>query len=804
MSIRATLALSVALVATGASAVYAIPISELHENNSTGFPNKNGYRFEITGIVTSPDSVRSKVNTEVQVQDSTGGITLFQSSGIGAFHFNLGDSISIEGTVNAFNGLTQLGTLSNYVLHSTGNFAIDPLVLTCAQVNATLVISSPDSFPEANESRLIRINNVTRVSGTWPTTCPAPPTNPLLTIQDATGQTTLFIDRDSEVCGSPDPSGAFDVIGILSQFDTTDPRNGGYEIVPRYRTDIIPRTPGPSFLSGPTAVDVDSTSARIIWTTDTQSTSRVEYGLTVAYGSAAGDSTPVTSHSVMLTGLTPGRLYHYRASSTDGLGTRASGDFIFVTPSSTPGSIHFYFSHSIDPSLANPDTAQGNVYLVTPVLNRINAAQKDVSMAVYSFNVSAVADALIAAAGRGVKVRAIVDSGANQTQANRLIAAGIPVITSAYGGNHSNGGIHHNKFFVFDGRDTTSNTDDWVWTGSINMSNENQADANNGVEIQDYGLAQAYLTEFNEEWGSSTDTPNAALSRMGSRKSDNTPHFFTINGKSYELYFSPSDGTESKIVSAMNTAQHSIYFSIFAFTSNPIAAAMRSLYESVPMFAVRGVFDSGESNGQGSEYPEMSATGGSNPWSPPADVWKDAEADLLHHKYGIIDEGYPTDDPIVITGSHNWSNAANTVNDENTLIIHDARVANLYLQDFAERYHLAGGTADLHVVGVGERVLANGVRLSSPWPNPAGGAGTIEYALPGTVSPGERVSIRLYDLQGRLVRTLLDAPAQPGPQRVSFDASRAGNGRSRLAPGVYFVRLEALGTSLTQKWVWID
>src|SRR5206468_2894997 len=101
---------------------------------------------------------------------------------------------------------------------------------------------------------------------------------------------------------------------------------------------------------------------------------------------------------------------------------------------------------------------------------------------------------------------------------------------STYGGNHLSGGIHHNKFFIFDGRDQTSATDDWVWTGSVNMSNENMQDSNNGFEIQDFGLAQTYLTEFNEEWGSSTDTPNASLSRMGNRKTDNTPHHLIING----------------------------------------------------------------------------------------------------------------------------------------------------------------------------------------------------------------------------------------------------------------------------------
>ena len=38
-----------------------------------------------------------------------------------------------------------------------------------------------------------------------------------------------------------------------------------------------------------------------------------------------------------------------------------------------------------------------------------------------------------------------------------------------------------------------------------------------------------------------------------------------------------------------------------------------------------------------------------------------------------------------MTGSHNWSNSAENSNDENTLVVQDTRVANLYLQEFAAR-----------------------------------------------------------------------------------------------------------------------
>ncbi len=53
----------------------------------------------------------------------------------------------------------------------------------------------------------------------------------------------------------------------------------------------------------------------IVWRTDTLTDSWVEYGLTSAYGLAAGSVRAVQRHEVTLTNLLPGRVYHYRVRS---------------------------------------------------------------------------------------------------------------------------------------------------------------------------------------------------------------------------------------------------------------------------------------------------------------------------------------------------------------------------------------------------------------------------------------------------------------------------------------------------------
>ena len=78
---------------------------------------------------------------------------------------------------------------------------------------------------------------------------------------------------------------------------------------------------------------VTEESATITWSTSAPASSRVEYGPSSGYGSTTPiDTTPVTQHSAIVSGLSPATLYHLRAISVDGEGTEAaSGDQVFTT-----------------------------------------------------------------------------------------------------------------------------------------------------------------------------------------------------------------------------------------------------------------------------------------------------------------------------------------------------------------------------------------------------------------------------------------------------------------------------------------
>ena len=88
-------------------------------------------------------------------------------------------------------------------------------------------------------------------------------------------------------------------------------------------------------ISGVAASSVTSSGATITWTTNENSDSQVDYGLTTSYGSSTTLNTSlVTSHSQALSGLSANTLYHYRVKSKDAAGNLAtSGNFTFTTSS---------------------------------------------------------------------------------------------------------------------------------------------------------------------------------------------------------------------------------------------------------------------------------------------------------------------------------------------------------------------------------------------------------------------------------------------------------------------------------------
>ncbi len=109
----------------------------------------------------------------------------------------------------------------------------------------------------------------------------------------------------------------------------------------------------------------------------------------------------------------------------------------------------------------------------------------------------------------------------------------------------------------------------------------------------------------------------------------------------------------------------------------------------------------------------------------------------------------------------------------------------------------------LHPFGVtsepGETVVtASGalrLALHPAHPNPTSGSTTIGFSLPREAN----VRLRVYDVAGRLVRTLVDGRVGSGEGIKIWDGRHEGGGQA--AGGVYFYRLETGGQTLTRKMI---
>jgi hypothetical protein len=101
------------------------------------------------------------------------------------------------------------------------------------------------------------------------------------------------------------------------------------------------------------------------------------------------------------------------------------------------------------------------------------------------------------------------------------------------------------------------------------------------------------------------------------------------------------------------------------------------------------------------------------------------------------------------------------------------------------------------LTGVVERHAGRGagLGLSQNYPNPFNPTTTISFTLPES----SKVTLSIYDVEGRLVKTLLDETVGEGYQERIWDGKDAGG--NHAGSGVYFYRLTAGAKTLTKKMV---
>ena len=719
MNLKLTLALTAAFVST--AMVAQENILDMRENYNIG------QVVTVTGVVTSDDNLGSVR----YLQDATAGIALYPGQDWSAWEATpqIGDSLSVTGEITEYNGLLEVGpNLTDVSFFGQGTVPT-PLEITPSQMGENL------------EGQLVRVNGVTfPLAGTFITG------NNTYDFNAAGESGVIYVRTSNSLVGEELTGCEVDMLGIVSQFSFDG--FGGYQLLPRGPVDLIPAS-ALCYTSPVLQSNMATTSFTLSWTTDLACDGVIEYGITEALGQVAAGGTNTPSHSAELTGLEPGTIVYARAVSTlEGGESAASAIRPYATVSESSGDIHVYFNGPVDHSVATDELALSlGTDMNDTVAAWIMSAQHTLDVAAYNLNDQTVEEAVNAAAANGVQVRWIYEGQNANIGLGSLDAS---VVTHPRTDGEGSG--MHNKFIIGDADHAESA---FVLTGSTNLTTgQLVSDLNNVIVLEDQSLARAYELEFEEMWGAEGMMPDAANAKFGADKSWNTPVDFIVGGSPVELYFSPTDGTTAAIQAEIEAANADFEFALLTLTRDDLGDAIVELNQSFFVSPI-GVIE--QVNTTGSEFDNLIGNG--------VQAYAHDVSGDCHHKYCIIDHSDLASDPMVITGSHNWSSSAENVNDENTVIVHDARVANLYHQEFRGILNALNGG--------GDAVQDLGLRHWTLMPNPA------------------REQAWVQGVNATDVVTVLDA----GGRQVQIDVWRQGNVAQLelgvLSPGMYHVVVTA-------------
>ncbi|MEL6655055.1 MAG: lamin tail domain-containing protein [Bacteroidota bacterium] len=194
-------------------------IAEVTMINEFGVADSLGTRAELTGIVYGVNLRPG--GSQFTIIDAAGdGIATFSDDNGFGYTVTEGDEVSLQGVVTQFNGLIQL-RMDTIIQNSSGNPIIDPAPVTVLDENT--------------ESQLVQIEGVTITEAV------TAGGGLNVTVTDGTNTYLMRVDFDTDITEDFITNLGANVLrisGIGGQFDTSEPFDDGYQLLPRYQTDI--------------------------------------------------------------------------------------------------------------------------------------------------------------------------------------------------------------------------------------------------------------------------------------------------------------------------------------------------------------------------------------------------------------------------------------------------------------------------------------------------------------------------------------------------------------------------------------
>ena len=309
---------------------------------------------------------------------------------------------------------------------------------------------------------------------------------------------------------------------------------------------------------------------------------------------------------------------------------------------------------------------------VTEAKRRDPNGRHTIHAAVFNINDPRITDALIRAHRAGVEVRIVTDAHKLRPTAtwmtgdDALLAAGVPLLGLGHPGN----GAMHLKLAVYDGKKVETGSFNWE-TGSSTENHENM------ILLEDRAITAAYAAQFERIAGGVSEATRPG-SNLGAARS---------------AFFGPDEKLHELMGELVDRATKSVRVAMFTAKGDGDGGALTRLFGKLIEAKRRGldvtvIFDAhiaepfdfhGRQSGddQTDEWLERSGV-----HVVRADNRTSAFASM-HHKFMVVD------DEIAVTGAFNWYWDAAFINDEDVLVLRDARVARRYrgeLVDLMRRY----------------------------------------------------------------------------------------------------------------------
>lgn len=363
--------------------------------------------------------------------------------------------------------------------------------------------------------------------------------------------------------------------------------------------------------------------------------------------------------------------------------------------------------------------------LLDQILAFIGRAKNDswaLDVAIYEYELQAIVDAVRQARKRGANIRVIYHAkvGDEQTGQNERSLKGLP---KACKRGRITSKIFHDKFVVLSKRTATGKYKPRaVLCGSTNFTENGVYRQANVVHvIEDSEAAAKYLALFEEVWKSPAD-----VKATKEWISQNDP---IDESSAFYCGFSPrkGGGDLAEFVRIINAAERDLLFATaFKLPESILDALLGAANDSILRYGLQNTASriTGYHADRTAEFATPALLSkGLEGWVK--EGLKGQRGNLLvHTKVVVVD--FTSDQPVIISGSHNLSKAASESNDENFLIIRgDTDLADRYgleVLRFYEHYRFRYYSKLLNLKKV--RPLAE----DSRWADPYFEEGTLKHA----------------------------------------------------------------------------